>query len=298
MFFRGAQMVKKLVTSKQSNEILFLIQKLAGDFARSPHPNQRKGALLGEPPTLPALPPPTRFSAFLSLALSKPPACLLHGRLIARLPSGIPGRQTHDGRCTLPVLSQPLKEACRNIFPSAPAGLAAVACGLTNQHIKEYLPEMIPPVLESVTDQDTRVRFYAVEALYNIADIARESMLPFMLQAFDGLFRVSGGATSLGAFGPCARLLRAGAWRVRGPVFITRVEGEEGGWKVREEERDRTGSRCASESPGGNMPFAPGDGEGRGFRGTQARDFHATASSKPVQGQEHAAATVSPWVPG
>uniref|UniRef100_A0A061SJN4 Vacuole morphology and inheritance protein 14 n=1 Tax=Tetraselmis sp. GSL018 TaxID=582737 RepID=A0A061SJN4_9CHLO len=73
-------------------------------------------------------------------------------------------------------------------------GIAAVACGLTNQHINEYLPQVMPPVLESITDQDSRVRFYAVESLYNIADIAREGMLPFMNKAFDGLFRVSADA--------------------------------------------------------------------------------------------------------
>ena len=113
------QMVRKLLVSKQRDDISYLIQKLARDFARSPHSNQRKGALLG---------------------------------------------------------------------------LAAVACGLTNQHIQEFLPQMMPPVLESITDQDTRVRFYAVESLYNIADIARDSMVPFLLQAFDGLFRVSADA--------------------------------------------------------------------------------------------------------
>eukprot|EP00192_Tetraselmis_astigmatica_P007189 CAMPEP_0117652604 /NCGR_PEP_ID=MMETSP0804-20121206/2717_1 /TAXON_ID=1074897 /ORGANISM="Tetraselmis astigmatica, Strain CCMP880" /LENGTH=798 /DNA_ID=CAMNT_0005458665 /DNA_START=91 /DNA_END=2485 /DNA_ORIENTATION=+ len=113
------QTIKKLIVQKQNAEIHFLIQKLANDFARSPHINQRKGSLLG---------------------------------------------------------------------------LAAVACGLTNLHIQEFLPDMVPPVLESVTDQDSRVRFYAVEALYNIADIARDAMLPFMIQAFDGLFRVSADA--------------------------------------------------------------------------------------------------------
>ena len=113
------QMVRKLLVSKQRSDISYLIQKLSRDFARSPHSNQRKGALLG---------------------------------------------------------------------------LAAVACGLTNQHINEFLPQMMPPVLESITDQDTRVRFYAVESLYNIADIARDSMVPFLLQAFDGLFRVSADA--------------------------------------------------------------------------------------------------------
>eukprot|EP00951_Prasinocladus_malaysianus_P033633 scaffold333973_cov41-Prasinocladus_malaysianus.AAC.1 len=84
--------------------------------------------------------------------------------------------------------SKPIQLACCLLS----AGLAAVGCGLTHRHIREYLPEIIPTVLESVTDQDSRVRFYAVEALYNIADIARDAMLPFMIQAFDGLFRVSG----------------------------------------------------------------------------------------------------------
>lgn len=34
-----------------------------------------------------------------------------------------------------------------------------------------YLRQIVPPVLASFTDQDSRVRYYACEALYNIAKV-------------------------------------------------------------------------------------------------------------------------------
>lgn len=34
-----------------------------------------------------------------------------------------------------------------------------------------WIQKIIPPVLKSFTDQDSRVRYYACEALYNIAKV-------------------------------------------------------------------------------------------------------------------------------
>ena len=39
-------------------------------------------------------------------------------------------------------------------------------------------------------DQDSRVRYYACEALYNIAKVARECFMIFFHDVFDALFRL------------------------------------------------------------------------------------------------------------
>lgn len=56
--------------------------------------------------------------------------------------------------------------------PRAPQGallcLAAATVGLGSP-TEVHLRQIVPPVLASFTDQDGRVRYYACEALYNIA---------------------------------------------------------------------------------------------------------------------------------
>ncbi|KAG2276469.1 hypothetical protein Bca52824_059024 [Brassica carinata] len=49
-------------------------------------------------------------------------------------------------------------------------GLAAVTVGLATE-AAQYLEQIVPPVIDSFTDQDSRVRYYACEALYNIAKV-------------------------------------------------------------------------------------------------------------------------------
>ncbi|KAA6422218.1 MAG: VAC14 protein [Trebouxia sp. A1-2] len=67
--------------------------------------------------------------------------------------------------------------------------LAATAVGLANKN-QEFLQRIVPPVLNSFTDQDSRVRYYACEALYNIAKVAREGFMMFFHDVFDALFRL------------------------------------------------------------------------------------------------------------
>ena len=64
-----------------------------------------------------------------------------------------------------------------------------------------YLKNLIPPVLTCFYDQDSRVRYYACEALYNIAKVARGSVLPFFNDVFDGLSKVSEAVRFNGIFG-------------------------------------------------------------------------------------------------
>ncbi|GBG76755.1 hypothetical protein CBR_g22971 [Chara braunii] len=69
-------------------------------------------------------------------------------------------------------------------------GLAAATVGLaaeTNQHLER----IVPPVLKAFADQDSRVRYYACEALYNIAKVARGDFIVFFNEVFDALCKLS-----------------------------------------------------------------------------------------------------------
>ena len=68
--------------------------------------------------------------------------------------------------------------------------LAGAAIGL-RQDVAQFLPQLLPPVLSSFTDQDARVRYYGCEALYNIAKVARASCVAHFNPIFDGLFKLS-----------------------------------------------------------------------------------------------------------
>uniref|UniRef100_A0A2P2MT08 Protein VAC14 homolog n=1 Tax=Rhizophora mucronata TaxID=61149 RepID=A0A2P2MT08_RHIMU len=49
-------------------------------------------------------------------------------------------------------------------------GLAAATVGLTSE-AAQHLEQIVPPVINSFSDQDSRVRYSACEALYNIAKV-------------------------------------------------------------------------------------------------------------------------------
>lgn len=51
-------------------------------------------------------------------------------------------------------------------------GLASCAIGLVGV-ISEHLDLVVPPVLKNFSDQESRVRYYACESLYNICKISR-----------------------------------------------------------------------------------------------------------------------------
>ncbi|OAE25279.1 hypothetical protein AXG93_4642s1000 [Marchantia polymorpha subsp. ruderalis] len=84
-------------------------------------------------------------------------------------------------------------------------GLAAATVGLANdasQHLdvryvcleneaSQHLDKIVPPVLNSFTDQDSRVRYYACEALYNIAKVSRGDFIVFFNDIFDALCKLS-----------------------------------------------------------------------------------------------------------
>ncbi|EFJ46562.1 hypothetical protein VOLCADRAFT_62382 [Volvox carteri f. nagariensis] len=66
--------------------------------------------------------------------------------------------------------------------------LAASAVGLGDPN-EVHLRQIVPPVLASFTDQDARVRYYACEALYNIAK-ASATFILFFNEVFDAMFRL------------------------------------------------------------------------------------------------------------
>ncbi|XP_002984143.2 protein VAC14 homolog [Selaginella moellendorffii] len=69
-------------------------------------------------------------------------------------------------------------------------GLAAATVGLASESA-QYLDRIVPPVLISFTDQDSRVRYYACEALYNIAKVSRGDLIVFFNKIFDALCKLS-----------------------------------------------------------------------------------------------------------
>ncbi|KAL8142084.1 hypothetical protein V2J09_015116 [Rumex salicifolius] len=69
-------------------------------------------------------------------------------------------------------------------------GLAAATVGLTSE-AAQHLGQIIPPVLQSFNDQDSRVRYYACEALYNIAKVVRGDFMMFFNEIFDALCKLS-----------------------------------------------------------------------------------------------------------
>ncbi|CAK7326807.1 unnamed protein product [Dovyalis caffra] len=69
-------------------------------------------------------------------------------------------------------------------------GLAAATVGLTTE-AAQHLEQIVPPVLSSFADQDSRVRYYACEALYNIAKVVRGDFIIFFNQIFDALCKLS-----------------------------------------------------------------------------------------------------------
>lgn len=74
--------------------------------------------------------------------------------------------------------------------------LAAIAVGLGPDACADFLHDIVPPVLESFRDHDNGVRYYGLEALYNIAKVSRESFMQFFSDTFDSLFRLCADAES------------------------------------------------------------------------------------------------------
>ncbi|KAI9707236.1 MAG: hypothetical protein M1836_000196 [Candelina mexicana] len=69
-------------------------------------------------------------------------------------------------------------------------GLAAASIAL-GPEVARYLEEIVPPVLACFTDQDARVRYYACEAMYNIAKVGKGEILLYFNDVFDALCKLA-----------------------------------------------------------------------------------------------------------
>ncbi|XP_064345018.1 protein VAC14 homolog isoform X2 [Camelus dromedarius] len=69
-------------------------------------------------------------------------------------------------------------------------GLAACSIAL-GKDSGLYLKELIEPVLTIFNDADSRLRYYACEALYNIVKVAHGAVLPHFNVLFDGLSKLA-----------------------------------------------------------------------------------------------------------
>jgi len=62
-------------------------------------------------------------------------------------------------------------------------GLAAMAIGLGRES-GNYSGDLINPILECLSDADSRVRYYACESLYNVIKVLRENIIPYFNEIF------------------------------------------------------------------------------------------------------------------
>ncbi|KAG0056174.1 hypothetical protein BGZ83_006083 [Gryganskiella cystojenkinii] len=68
-------------------------------------------------------------------------------------------------------------------------GLAATSISLASS-VSAHLESIVPPVLMCFADQDSRVRYYACESMYNIAKVARGSILRYFNELFDAMSKL------------------------------------------------------------------------------------------------------------
>lgn len=54
-----------------------------------------------------------------------------------------------------------------------------------------HLKDIVPPILSNFQDHDSRVRYYACEAMYNVAKVARGAILAWFNEIFDALTKLS-----------------------------------------------------------------------------------------------------------
>jgi vacuole morphology and inheritance protein 14 len=59
------------------------------------------------------------------------------------------------------------------------------------QSLSNYLESIVPPVLACFGDPESRVRYYACESMYNIAKVARGSVLRYFNELFDAMSKVT-----------------------------------------------------------------------------------------------------------
>ncbi|XP_013192648.2 protein VAC14 homolog [Amyelois transitella] len=89
------------------------------------------------------------------------------------------------------VLGQDLMASTNaNVKNGALMGLSSVAVGLGKGCVT-YLPELTQPIIACFSESESRVRYQAVEALFNVLKIARAHSLPHFPVIFDALAKLA-----------------------------------------------------------------------------------------------------------
>ncbi|KAM3959400.1 protein VAC14 homolog [Aphomia sociella] len=89
------------------------------------------------------------------------------------------------------VLGQDLISSTNpNVKNGALMGLSSVAVGLGKGCVN-YLPELTHPIVACFSESESRVRYQAAEALFNVLKIARGDSLPQFPMVFDALARLA-----------------------------------------------------------------------------------------------------------
>ncbi|KAJ1980709.1 hypothetical protein H4R33_005409 [Dimargaris cristalligena] len=93
------------------------------------------------------------------------------------------------------ILSCLVKEFAYSPQPYTRGGgliaLATSAIALGTNEIRYFLDDIVPPVLACFSDHDTQVKYYACEAMYNIAKVAKGEILRFFNEIFDALSKTA-----------------------------------------------------------------------------------------------------------
>ncbi|XP_043351133.1 protein VAC14 homolog isoform X1 [Dermochelys coriacea] len=153
------KLVREFVAQNNAAQIKHVIQILSQEFALSQHPHSRKGGLIG--------------LAACSIALGKKSNGL---KMCGLKPSAEQLQEDLAGDLAVTVGFN------RTIVPGS---------WLKQEDSGLYLKELIEPVLTCFNDADSRLRYYACEALYNIVKVARGSVLPHFNVLFDGLSKLA-----------------------------------------------------------------------------------------------------------
>mmetsp|Transcript_13560 Transcript_13560/g.25089 ORF Transcript_13560/g.25089 Transcript_13560/m.25089 type:complete len:804 (+) Transcript_13560:2090-4501(+) len=69
-------------------------------------------------------------------------------------------------------------------------GLVGIALGLGSSGAPKYLQTLLPPILKCFDDPEVRVRYYACEALYNVAKVVRKHILAYFNPIFHQLCKL------------------------------------------------------------------------------------------------------------
>uniref|UniRef100_A0A7S0EZA4 Vacuolar protein 14 C-terminal Fig4-binding domain-containing protein n=1 Tax=Hanusia phi TaxID=3032 RepID=A0A7S0EZA4_9CRYP len=102
-----------------------------------------------------------------------------------RMESPLGGRQDIENILTILGNDYALSSQA-NLRKGGLIGMAAAALGLGGNAWR-WLNLLLPPILNCFMDQDSRVRYYACEALYNVAKVTKTRILNHFNQVFQGL---------------------------------------------------------------------------------------------------------------